>query len=782
MTNDGRRIQSRWLSQNRHVAAAIALYALMCLSLFGDLVFSPHLVLSCRGGDTWNGELAGRIAFLPELRKGHLVLWNPYMFSGTPLFTKSQVPFLYPGEWLGMYLSPRQSINLTLSLHTFLAGLFCFVWARYRQLSFWASFISGTIYMFSGPFYLHVYGGQVNNVTTMAWVPLIFLAIDRIAAGETRAGVLLGTFALAMQLYASQPQYTLFTIIGTVIYVSIRLILKTCSFRAFVLSAGACIWAFAIATLELVPTMIQNEESLRSSSGVPMSYAGIISLPPINLITTFAPGILGDDLTIPYLGHSAFFETSLFMGSTGIVLALFGACFGAMPGRKTLLGAGIVLLVFAMGSYTPIFPFLYQFVPGIRLLRGMSKFAFLSVLFFSLLAGAGFDAVRSVPKQSGRIIALPIIFASLLFIGCFVIDSTFSLRNGGSWGWVLQELTYLKQTALSYAEARNPTYLQEMGQCASKQLITATLWLLATSGAIYGLKRTQKAAFGLVFLVAIQSWGYAKAYRATFDVRDLPAVSAEQAKVIGDDRVSITENPNQSMALRVSAVNGYDSNSLRRYVEFVANAQGKDVNDFKTLVSSDPVVMRPLLRLVRLKWNLVTERKDLQLIPNASPLPHALLIDRCHVIDERDKIFAAMTKPDFDPGHEVILEQYPAIRPVSGDGPAGTVTITGQTSETLDLSADLNRPAILLVTDSYSRYWQVSEPGSSSQNADELLPADYTLRAIPLASGHHRLHMQYVAPFWKQSEVITFLSIGIWILVLIFPAKYRRLASPETNR
>jgi len=754
--------------------AAVALYALMCLSLFGDLVFSPHLVLSCRDADTWKGELAGRIAFLPELRKGHLVLWNPYVFSGMPLFTKSQVPLLYPGEWLGMCLSPHQSINLTLSLHTFLAGLFSFLWARYRQLSFWASFISGTIYMFSGPFYLHVYGGQINNVTTMSWVPLIFLAIDRIIAGETRSGVLLGTFALALQLYASQPQYTLFTIIGTVIYVSIRLIQKTCSIRAFVVSAGACAWAFAIAMLELAPTMIQNEETLRSSSGVPMSFAGIISLPPINLITMFAPGILGDDLTIPYLGHSAIYETSLFMGSTAIVLALFGACFGAMPGRKTLLGAGIVLLIFAMGSYTPIFPFLYNFVPGIRLLRGMSKFAFLSVLFFSLLAGAGFDAVRSVSKQNGRLIALPMIFSSLLIVGCFVISNASSLRNGGSWGWALQELTYLKQTALSYGEARNPTYLQEMGQCASRQLTVAALWLLATAGAIYGLKRTQKAAFGLVFLVAIQSLGYAKAYRATFDARDLPAVSEEQAKVIGDNRVSITDNPNQSMALRVSAVNGYDSNSLRRYMEFIAVSQGRDVNDFKALVSSDPLVMHPLLRLVRLKWNLVTDRKELQRIPNAAPLPHALLIDRYHVIGERDKIFAAMTKSDFDPNHEVILEQYPAIRPVSGAGPAGTVTITGQTSETLDLSADLNRPAILLVTDSYSRYWQVSELGSSSQNTDELLPADYTLRAIPLASGHHQLHMQYIAPFWKQSEVITFLSIGIWILAWIFPVKYRR--------
>jgi uncharacterized membrane protein YfhO len=142
-------------------------------------------------------------------------------------------------------------------------------------------------------------------------------------------------------------------------------------------------------------------------------------------------------------------------------------------------------------------------------------------------------------------------------------------------------------------------------------------------------------------------------------------------------------------------------------------------------------------------------------------------VDGFQRLSGRDKILSAMKSPGFDPERQVILEEQPNIPPVTGSGPAGTVRITNQTSDYLDITADLNRPAVLLVTDAYSKYWTVTEHRGNAQTDYQVLPADYTLRAVPLAAGHHEIRLQYVAPAWRASEAVTCLALLAFLVYVV---------------
>ena len=62
--------------------------------------------------------------------------------------------------------------------------------------------------------------------------------------------------------------------------------------------------------------------------------------------------------------------------------------------------------------------------------------------------------------------------------------------------------------------------------------------------------------------------------------------------------------------------------------------------------------------------------------------------------------------------------------------------------------------SILVVTDNYTGGWRVVPLEGSASVAYEIIPANYALRGVPLAPGHHRLRMEYrPAPF----------VLGVWL-------------------
>jgi hypothetical protein len=151
-------------------------------------------------------------------------------------------------------------------------------------------------------------------------------------------------------------------------------------------------------------------------------------------------------------------------------------------------------------------------------------------------------------------------------------------------------------------------------------------------------------------------------------------------------------------------------------------------------------------------------------------VPHLQLISNYRVLQNRDAIFDAMRSETFDPTREVILESEPEPKPLQGSS-NGTARITATTTDSLTIEADVEQPSILLITDAYAASWRtVSLPGSTQAHYD-LLPANYVLRAVPLAAGHHLLRVEYRPAAFAIGKWISIISVVAFLLILV---RFRR--------
>lgn len=205
---------SRWYGWG-----ALGILCGITLIFFGDLIFAPgETVLSHQGTDLSREFVYVRTFGFGELRKGNLPLWNPYLFAGMPFVGGFQSALLYPLNWLFLVLPLAVAINLGIALHVLLGGVFMYLWVVQRGLHPFAALVCGILFMFCGPHFLHIYAGHLSNLCTMIWAPLLFTALDALARQPRLAWVLLGIFAVAMQMLAGHPQYVFYTAVAAGLY------------------------------------------------------------------------------------------------------------------------------------------------------------------------------------------------------------------------------------------------------------------------------------------------------------------------------------------------------------------------------------------------------------------------------------------------------------------------------------------------------------------------------------------------------------------------------------
>jgi len=160
-------------------------------------------ILSARGLDLSACELSALDFQVQELKQGHLALWNPHIFSGTPnLYTS-----LYPLHLLNLLLSLDRAIKLEIALHVFLLGFFTYLWTSYRRLHPLACLLCGVTAMFSGPYFMHLYAGHLGNLVPWPGSPSFFFPLKESFALPTARWVLLGIIAVTMQILSGQFQY-----------------------------------------------------------------------------------------------------------------------------------------------------------------------------------------------------------------------------------------------------------------------------------------------------------------------------------------------------------------------------------------------------------------------------------------------------------------------------------------------------------------------------------------------------------------------------------------------
>jgi hypothetical protein len=109
------------------------------------------------------------------LRAGEFPLWNPYSFSGHPLFATLQPGVLYPINLLLVLLPFDLAFNWTIIVHYALAGIFTFALLREYRADATGALTGAIVFMLSG--YLFSVHNVMSTLFSAAWCLLLCLRI-----------------------------------------------------------------------------------------------------------------------------------------------------------------------------------------------------------------------------------------------------------------------------------------------------------------------------------------------------------------------------------------------------------------------------------------------------------------------------------------------------------------------------------------------------------------------------------------------------------------------------
>jgi len=737
---------------------------LLTLAMFGDLCFQNDRVLSRLGTDLSSQFVPWREFGFGQLRNGNLALWNPYLFSGMPYLGGFQSALLYPPNLLHLVLPVGQAVNILIALHVLMGGLFMYFWAARRGLHRVAATLSGTLLMFCGAQFLHIYAGHLPNLYTMAWAPLLFLALDALFETGHSKWSLLGMAALALQILAGHPQYVFYTSVAAGIYWCFRIIRTQ---RRLVATAGFVaifVGGAAIAAAQLLTGLDASSGSVRSK-GVPYEFAAMFSFPPENLLTLAVPNFFGNMISSPYWGRCYLWEMSLFIGVTGLVLALYGAARGARRLRLYALPMAMIMLILAIGSHTPLFELLYHYVPGFGKFRGSSKFIFQASLFAAMLSGVGLDRLI---RSQGRNIRLALAVAGGALTAALAGIGLMAGAGNPPAQWWQSAMNSVSATGESYLPASayaQAAFVRQAAGGASRAMLVAAGTLVLLAGLIAALRYWRRAIYGIALLGVIEVFIFARSSRVTFELAAarLPQVEQLLKANGGNYRVLNLINPNIALSTGVGDLWGYDPGLSLRYAQFMAFTQKEDPDSVTQYVEFKET--NKLYRMLRLRYIFFRQEQSLRVVEEKDPLPRLKLIYEYIVLPGRDEIFTAMARDDFDPARKVILESPPPSVPTRSDADkAGNVSILNSSTDELTIQADLPSPAILLVTDGYSSGWRASALPGSAQLQYQVIPANYVLMAVPLSAGHHLFRLKYAPRAFEIGKWISLASLGAFLL------------------
>lgn len=453
---------------------------------------------------------------------GEWPLWDPYVGAGQAAFSDAlHQMFLPPAILARLIGGDVLGFNLWVALPFPLAALGA--WAFFsRRFSAQASTLGAIAFAVCGPI---VSTGNFPNFSwSIAALPWIMWATDRLIAAPTPRNLVWLAVSVAMQALAGEP-VTLFSTLALALAYALAIgdVAGAHSLRrglrsAMVVGMGSVL-GVALAAIQVIPMVVAARLAERADTIAPDMW----SLRPTALLETIWLHLFGDYFATQSLGEVPWMPLvytarepllfSIYFGVPLLALAAFGLA-GPGPRRWRLLWlvAGLVSMLAAFGSYTPIYPILRDHVPPFGSFRFPVKYMVVASMAIAAGAAAAWDALAawrsaahdsSVERRAVRARRIGIGFASVVAsavaafaAGCLYFPAQvsgpltvyaralgdrsgtagdFMLRTvpHGAWPIVLTALA--TSALLLLTTSRRPTRLAGAGRYALAMLIAGDL-------------------------------------------------------------------------------------------------------------------------------------------------------------------------------------------------------------------------------------------------------------------------------------------------------------------
>lgn len=143
-------------------------------------------------------------------------------------------------------------------------------------------------------------------------------------------------------------------------------------------------------------------------------------------------------------------------------------------------------------------------------------------------------------------------------------------------------------------------------------------------------------------------------------------------------------------------------------------------------------------------------------------LPRAALYADWQVSTNDESVLGTLGQTNFDPN----LKAYADTAPAAGISPStnapGAVTITKYQPRSVELSADVKNPSLLVLFDRWDPQWTVTVDGKK----ENLVRADYIFRGVYLAPGSHQIQFTFRTPL--RALYVSLAAIGVGVLLCLY--------------
>jgi hypothetical protein len=683
--------------------------------------------------------LPWRTFALSILRQGYLPLWNPLVGMGAPLLANYQSALLYPPNLLLTMTRPAWASTLLVMLHLILAGVGAALLARRLGMDRLGQCVAGLAFGLSG--YLLARSGFFSINATASWLPWVILAADRLVltlpatvGWRERVWTCIPlAIVLALQWTAGHAQMAWYTLVLTGAWVLWRSLgggLRRLGISLVGVAAAGAL-AFALAAPQLLPTLEYLTQSYRAQTLDP-AFALTYSFWPWRFLGLLAPGAFGTPVLGDYWGYGNFWEDAIYIGVLPLLLALVALVRGCLRRgphvslARFLSAVGIATIVLALGSHTPVFPWLFRRVPTFSLFQAPTRWMLLLDLCLALLAGAGASAWA---KVEGR--------------------ALYWSRLGTAGAGAVAGAAWLARLVLPDVE---PTLIRAVSM--------AGVWLFLAGALVLLRRESASAAWTIAVAVVVMAdvvvAGTGLNPVTTSDLYSgstilsgrlddghrvyFPADLEQEVKfqwsfrfdtfAALDDWRQVRESglPNVLLLDGIPSASNFDPLQPQRWATWMSALQGDGASE-------------SLLRLMDVGWVAVpATSQDVPVEFQAGTGSERVrIVPRASLVESDDAALVAVTAPGFDPQAEVILEAEPG-QPLPASGGSGTAALTS--------SADPNRavveieadgPAWLLLSDTWYPGWEARVDGQRVS----IWRGDYLFRAVPVPAGEHVVEFIY---------------------------------------
>ena len=345
-------------------------------------------------GDNLIQNFPLRVLTGTQLRQGHLPLWNPYIWSGSPLLGGLNSGSFYPFTFVFAVLAPVAAWVVNLLGVYWAGGLGLYALARQYQIRPLPAVLGALTYAFSGAM-----SGQIVHlgvVEGMGWMPLVVLALLRLSwavlgtgpvgggepaladPGRTEHGrrrssswgwVALLALLVGLEALTGEPRAIAETeVVGAAVGLWLLLrpyrgrVAVADRVRFFGCAVVAAVWGIALAAAELVPgwTFIQASQravetyQFFGSGSLRVRWSLLLLVPDL----FGGAGLFGQ---VRYFNHYNLAEVTGYVGLLPLAgaLVLVTRSFGRRRSpRSSDWGMWLALALFglllAWGTYTPL--------------------------------------------------------------------------------------------------------------------------------------------------------------------------------------------------------------------------------------------------------------------------------------------------------------------------------------------------------------------------------------------------------------------------------------------